>query len=115
MSQTGKVLHLYVEVRSPPEHDEKGSSCETTVEQDGPVEALTKLAQVASGFSTPPSSTFRPNVSFLLQPTHNSLDSPQRRSIPQQEPFQQVSSPVQNNSLNNSISPLKLLLSIPVA
>ncbi|KAG1955321.1 uncharacterized protein LOC120474775 [Pimephales promelas] len=97
MSQTGKVLHLYVEVRSPPEHDEKGSSCETTVEQDGPVEALTKLAQVASGFSTPPSSTFRPNVSFLLQPTHNSLDSPQRRSIPQQEPFQQVSSGFKNN------------------
>ncbi|XP_077056335.1 uncharacterized protein LOC143709654 [Siphateles boraxobius] len=97
MSQTGKVLHLYVEVRSPPEHDEKGSSCETTVEQDGPVEALTKLAQVASGFSTPPSSTFRPNVSFLLQPTHNSLDSPQRRSIPQQEPFQQVSSGFNNN------------------
>ncbi|XP_026131785.1 uncharacterized protein LOC113111372 [Carassius auratus] len=98
MSQTGKVLHLYVEVRSPPEHDGKGSSYETTVEQDGPVEALTKLAQVASGISAPPSSTIKPNVSFILQPSHNSLDFPQRCSIPQQEPFQAVSS-----SLNNSI------------
>uniref|UniRef100_A0A673MKJ3 Uncharacterized protein n=2 Tax=Sinocyclocheilus rhinocerous TaxID=307959 RepID=A0A673MKJ3_9TELE len=97
MSQTGKVLHLYVEVRSPPEHDGKGSSCETAVEQDGPVEALTKLAQAASGFPTPPSSTFKPNVSFRLQPSHNSLDSPQRRSIPQQEPFQEVSSGLNNN------------------
>ncbi|XP_043087145.1 uncharacterized protein LOC122333532 isoform X2 [Puntigrus tetrazona] len=97
MSQTGKVLHLYVEVRSPPEHDGKGSSCETTVEQDGPVEALTKLAQAASGFPAHPSSTFKPNVSFRLQPSHNSLESPQRRSIHQQEPFQEVSSGLNNN------------------
>ncbi|KAK2876074.1 hypothetical protein Q8A67_020170 [Cirrhinus molitorella] len=96
MSQTGKVLHLYVEVRSPPEHDGK-SSCETTVEEDGPVEALTKLAQAASGFPVPPSSAFKSNVSFRLQPSHVSLDSPQRRSIPQQEPFQQVSSGLNNN------------------
>uniref|UniRef100_A0A9J7Z7M7 PH and SEC7 domain-containing protein 1-like n=1 Tax=Cyprinus carpio carpio TaxID=630221 RepID=A0A9J7Z7M7_CYPCA len=97
MSQTGKVLHLYVEVRSSPEHDGKGSSCETTVEQDGPVEALTKLAQAASGFPAPPSSSFKPNVSFRLQPSHSSLDSPQRCSIPQQEPFQQVPSGLNNN------------------
>ncbi|XP_073775021.1 uncharacterized protein isoform X1 [Danio rerio] len=94
MSQTGKVLHLYVEVRSPPEHDGKGSSCETTVEQEGPVEALTKLAQAASGFTTPPSSTFKPNVSFRLQ---SSQDSPPRCNIPQQEPFQQGSSGLNNN------------------
>lgn len=80
MSQTGKVLHLYVEVRSPPEHAGNGSS----VEQDGPVEALNKLAQAASEFTAPA----RPNVSFQIQPTH---DSPQRISIPQQEPFQQTS------------------------
>ncbi len=94
MSQTGKVLHLYVEVRSPPEHDGRR---ETTVEQDDPIEALTKLAQAASGCPAPPSSTFRPNVSLRLQPSHNSLDSPQRHSIPQREPFQEVSSGLNNN------------------
>ncbi|XP_026104976.1 PH and SEC7 domain-containing protein 1-like [Carassius auratus] len=97
MSQTGKVLHLYVEVRSSPEHDGKGSSCETTAEQDGPIEALTKLAQAAYGFPVPPSRSFKPNVNFRLQPSHSSLDSPQRCSIPQQEPFQQVPSGLNNN------------------
>ncbi len=97
MSQTGKVLHLYVEVRSPPEHDGKGETVETAVEQVGPMEALTKFAQVASGCPAPHSSTFRPNVSFILHPSHNSLDSPQRHSIPQQEPFQEVSSGLNNN------------------
>lgn len=99
MSQTGKVLHLYVEVRSPPEHAGHGSSCETSAEQDGPVEALNKLAQAASGFTAPASSAhscgmYKPNVSFRLQPSH---DSPQRCSIPQQEPFQQTSTGLNNN------------------
>ncbi|XP_055031723.2 uncharacterized protein [Misgurnus anguillicaudatus] len=102
MSQTGKVLHLYVEVRSPPEPDGNGNSCETSVEQDGPIEALNKLAQVASGFTSPAGNAhscgpYKPNVSFLLQPSQ-SVDSPQKCSIPQQEPCPQVSTGLNNNT-----------------
>ncbi|CDQ92101.1 unnamed protein product [Oncorhynchus mykiss] len=43
MSQSGKVLHLYVEVRSAPEQDGPGTGSNSASAQDGPAGLLSKL------------------------------------------------------------------------